>query len=47
MRNGIFTLLTVMLLSGCVSQATYLGDYTFQSSDKTYTLKMGRGLGYL
>lgn len=46
MRNRFlifFGLITLLLLQGCASHATNIGNSTFQSSDKTYTVKMRPG----
>lgn len=38
-----FGIITLLLLQGCATYATNIGNNTFQSSDKTYTVKMRSG----
>lgn len=39
----LFGIVTLLLLQGCASYATNIGNNTFQSSDKAYTIKMRAG----
>jgi hypothetical protein len=40
---GFIGIIALLMLQGCASYATNIGNNTFQSSDKTYTIKMRSG----